>query len=111
MEREEERKLERQTANSSSTTRPATVIACVSRRISGFRWVKLEPKTDALAGYNRERSEHTEPDVLSNQNKIWDPAEIVEFYSTISAGSWHSNFIKRHLVIVPGQVGVSSRRR
>ena len=54
---------------------------------------------------------HNEPDVLSNQNKIWDPAEIVEFYSTISAGSRHSNFIKRHLVIVPGQVGVSSRRR
>ena len=54
---------------------------------------------------------HNEPDVLSNQNKIWDPAETVEFYSTISAGSRHSNFIKRHLVIVPGQVGVSSRRR
>ena len=54
---------------------------------------------------------YNEPDVLSNQNKIWDPAEIVEFYSTISAGSRHSNFIKRHLVIVPGQVGVSSRRR
>ena len=54
---------------------------------------------------------HNEPDVLSNQYKIWDPAEIVEFYSTISAGSRHSNFMKRHLVIVPGQVGVSSRRR
>ena len=59
----------------------------------------------------RVHSQHNEPDVLSNQNKIWDPAEIVEFYSTISAGSRHSNFIKRHLVIVPGQVGVSSRRR
>ena len=57
------------------------------------------------------KQNHNEPDVLSNQNKIWDPAEIVEFYSTISAGSRHSNFIKCHLVIVPGQVGVSSRRR
>ena len=76
----------------------------------GLAWQSLHMAAAGACRGNTS-SGHNEPDVLSNQNKIWDPAEIVEFYSTISAGSRHSNFIKRHLVIVPGQVGVSSRRR